>query len=223
MNIVIFEDNECFATEIEAIVLEYGYHVVLNTGNLKTLQNHILYAEMAELYLVDIFINHKPLGKQVFNLLLNSRHANLCVFVTNFPNYIMGNPELKIGSFSFIDKTSLNELPKTLQLADERIKKCNLFVYKNKFSKISITLSGIYFFEALNGRIKLYHEDGCYSFRSTLYMIKKKLDSDFVQCHRSYLVNIKQIREYHFSDNLLIMKNGMTVPMIRSRIEKCLF
>ncbi len=223
MNIVIFEDDEYFAIQIESKVHECGYKVVLNTGDWNILQNHVLFSEIAELYLVDIFISHKPLGKQVFNLLRNSIHDNLCVFITNFPNYVMENPILKIGSFSFIDKNRLNELPQTLLLAENRIKRCNLFIYKNKFSKISITMSGIYYIESINGKINLIHEDGSYSFRATLNMIKNKLDSNFIQCHRSYLVNIKQISEYRFSDQKIIMKNGMAVPMVRSRIEKWLF
>ena len=45
---------------------------------------------------------------------------------------------------------------------------------------------------------------------------------DIVRVHKSYLVNLQYVREYHSPNDLLILKNGTTIPVSRRRKHEVL-
>jgi len=218
VNIVVFEDDRCFAKGLEEKIAGYGYQVVLNTDCLQMLQNHLMMADLAEVYLLDIMIGDSTEGIQAFRLINRSPRNHVCIFITNYLDYVLFNPEIKVNAFSFISKQSLEELPCTLALAYQQIKNNNLLVIHSKFNRTSITLAGIYYLESLNNRVIIYHEEGVFSVRARLQEMVLLLNSDFLQCHRSYVVNKRQIITYDFSNRILVLRDGFQCPFTKNRI-----
>ncbi len=83
------------------------------------------------------------------------------------------------------------------------------------------------YIEVLNRMIKIYSKEGNFEYRGTLKEIMDNLEKQlFVQCHRSYVVNIIYIKEIGNKD--IIMKDGSIVPIsslkeIMDNLEKQLF
>ncbi len=222
MNIVIFEDDRNFAENLENVVTGYGYHVVLNTDNLEYLEKHLILTDRAELYLLDIIICDNPEGLDAFRLIQEDSIQNLCVFITNYLDYILFNPALKINVFSFIKKHNLRELSQTLKMAEQRLKNENLLIIHSKFNQISVSMAGIYYMESISGSVYIYHEDGKFQTRMNLYALMDKLDDDFIQCHRSYVVNKRKVIKYDKSNQMIILRNGYRCPYVKERIDRWL-
>jgi len=220
MNIIIFEDDKEFAEDLKSHITQLGHSIVLITDSILELRNHLLDSTFSEVYLLDILIENTTTGIEAFNLIREFSKNSLCIFITNHLDLVTFNPELKINSFSHISKQKLNELPITLQLAAEELSDKNFFRYNSKYQKISISLNGIFYIESNNGGIiYIYHEAGIFSLRASLHFIMKQLNSDFILCHRSYIVNKCQFQKIDFENRQLILKNGLKCPFTRSRIN----
>ena len=59
------------------------------------------------------------------------------------------------------------------------------------------------------------------SWRETAEELVGRLPADcFLQCHKSFIVNLQHVREFHWSEDQLVMDNGDTLPISRRRIEE---
>ena len=54
------------------------------------------------------------------------------------------------------------------------------------------------------------------SFYDTLDNLEQKLDSDFVRCHRSFIIAKSRIKKVMLSKNLILLDNGYEIPLSRS-------
>ncbi len=75
------------------------------------------------------------------------------------------------------------------------------------------------YIEILKKVIKLYTKEGIFEYRGTLVETMNSIEKQlFVQCHRSYVVNIIYIKEIGNKD--IIMKDGSIVPISRSKYKE---
>lgn len=220
MNVVIFEDDRSFSIKLEEAIIGLGYNVVLNTDNIESIRKHLFMSDQAEIYLLDILINDIPEGMDAFRLINHSSNQNLCIFLTNYVNYIMYNPELKIKAFSFITKNSITELSQTLSLAAQKIKDHNLLVIEGKYNCISVSLEGIYYLESRYRIVHIFHEKDEFLIRTSLYKLMEKLNDSFLQCHRSYIVNKNKIIGLDKSNQMISLMDGFKCPYSKNRIRE---
>lgn len=80
----------------------------------------------------------------------------------------------------------------------------------------SFTPSEIYFFEAFGKKIVLRSLGQEIEYYDSLKSIRERLPKYFMQCHRSYIINIRLIQTIHFAESEIIMKNGASIPVSRS-------
>ena len=71
--------------------------------------------------------------------------------------------------------------------------------------------------EALNKKLLIHYGGEVLSVYASMAALAEKLSRDFFQCHRSYLVNRKQIQRADMSQLVLYLKNGQMIPVARSR------
>lgn len=90
------------------------------------------------------------------------------------------------------------------------------FVVETRQEKIFVDYSDILYFEALDKKIFLNTKNRSYSFYKSLDSLSEELPSQFVRCHRSYIVNVNHITGFDYSQGILSISNGMTIPVARS-------
>ncbi len=95
---------------------------------------------------------------------------------------------------------------------DER----KVFVVENSGGRSLIDYDRIYFFEARDKRVYLNTESEEYGFYDTLEQLDKRLEGEFLRCHRSFLVNKKKIVKVFLSQNRVVLKDEFEVPLSRS-------
>lgn len=90
------------------------------------------------------------------------------------------------------------------------------YSFKGKDGRMMIDYSNIAFFESREKRIVLSTDNEEYYFYDTIDNLVKVLPSEFVRCHRSFIVNVDRIQKVRLSDNCLFLDNGFIVPLSRS-------
>ena len=59
-----------------------------------------------------------------------------------------------------------------------------------------------------------------FSWRENLTdLIKRLTPGMFVQCHKSYIVNLDHIQELRWADDLIVLENGEELPISRRRVN----
>lgn len=89
------------------------------------------------------------------------------------------------------------------------------YVISSKGSVTKIPYRKIDYIEAREKKVFFRVGDNEYSEYTTLDRILEKLPENFVRCHRSYVINMKRITSVKNAENIVVMDNGMTVPMSR--------
>lgn len=79
----------------------------------------------------------------------------------------------------------------------------------------SVAIDTIYYCEVINRKIYLHTQNGVVDYYGKLAELATQLDSRFVQCHRSYLVNLDYLAQYE--SGRVTLKNGETLPVSRLR------
>lgn len=92
------------------------------------------------------------------------------------------------------------------------------FPLKTSDGVISLSTSSIYYVEVYDHDLIYHTEQGDYKVRGRLSDVRERLDDRvFIQCSRSYLVNIRHVKSVH-SDHLVI--NGTKIQIVKSHHKK---
>jgi DNA-binding LytR/AlgR family response regulator len=74
----------------------------------------------------------------------------------------------------------------------------------------------IFFFESQGRKTAIRTKAQEISFYSNFEDVLAQLPEHFLRCHRSFIVNAKKARSVSFSENLIAMADGSSVPFSRS-------
>lgn len=89
-------------------------------------------------------------------------------------------------------------------------------VIETREGKTYVPFSKIYYFEAREKKIYLRLKKQELTFYDTLEHLAERLPEGFTRCHRSFIVNRRRIRRVMLSKNLLVLEQGMEIPLSRS-------
>jgi len=72
------------------------------------------------------------------------------------------------------------------------------------------------FFESQGRKVSLRTKAQELSFTASFEELQEKLPEYFFRCHRSYLINLRQVRGVNWKDNLITLKDGSLLVFSRS-------
>ncbi len=99
-------------------------------------------------------------------------------------------------------------------LANSGSKDC--FILENKDGRQLIPYNKIYYFESREKKIVLGTEFEEISFYGTLDCLEEKLPSEFIRCHRSFIISMDKISSVKLSCNTVKLINGSLIPVSRT-------
>jgi DNA-binding LytR/AlgR family response regulator len=91
-------------------------------------------------------------------------------------------------------------------------------VLRQRGAPVSISLREICFIESRGHTIQVHTLEETLVAYEKLDSVSRSLPAGFFQCHKSYIVNMRQIRRFQSSD--ILLKNGESVPVSRARYAK---
>lgn len=230
LKVIICEDNirqrEQIKKAIESTIEDNSLdlNISLCTDNPESV---IAYLEQNSagvgVYFLDIELNSKMNGLALAQFIRKHDPYGYIIFITTHSELACMTFEYKVEAMGFIPKDELILLNNKIRdnLLDAYNKYNNKFhgksENKNDFitidtvgKKINIKLEDILFFETVTSihKIRIHTFDKQIEFYSSIKDLKDRLNDDFYQSHRSYLVNVKNIKQIDKKRFLIHMKNN---------------
>lgn len=138
-------------------------------------------------------------------------HDNITaiIFISQYDDYY--KEAYNVHPFHFLSKPISQNLMNNAMDSFMRMKMRDKETYSFSVNKAQYTLhlSDILYFGSERRQVCVVCEDATYMFYGKLSDVQKQLEDKntrFIRIHQSYLVNMKYIREYHYTD--VIMSNG---------------
>ncbi len=170
------------------------------------------------IYFLDIdfktVINGLDIAKQIRIL---DTYASI-IFITSHDEMVMETFRLKLSVLDYIIKDN-SSLEVQVHQCLAHIEKYYLKQTEKDSSTITIRIAGsfytiptyeIYYVESIKNthKICMHLQSTLYHFSGSLSSVKEHLGSDFVQCHKNCLVNIRHIVELSASNHQILLDNG---------------
>ncbi|WP_443719682.1 LytR/AlgR family response regulator transcription factor, partial [Ruminococcus sp.] len=89
-------------------------------------------------------------------------------------------------------------------------------VIENKGERQIIPYTNIMYLESRSKKIYVIVGNKEYSYYDTLDNLENKLGSEFIRCHRSYIVSRYYIKKIQLSQNLIVLNDDSLIPISRS-------
>ncbi|MBS5822586.1 MAG: response regulator transcription factor [Clostridium argentinense] len=246
LNVIICEDNSRQRKQIKNTVENsivsnsLNLNIALCTDSPKKVLNYLKEnRNSVGVYFLDI-----DLGSDVNGLILakNIRKYDpdgYIIFITVHSELSYMTFEYKVEAMGFIPKDDMlllsNKIKDNLLTAYNRYmnkaenddeNKNNFIMIESGYHKINVSYENILFFETIPAthKIRVHTFKGQIEFYGSIKELKDKLNDDFYHSHRSYLVNIKNIKEIDKKRLLICMKNDeecyVSIRRLRGLIEK---
>lgn len=238
LDIFVCEDDDVqrklAVQTIQNIVLieELDMQLVLDTGNPYVLLEKIKNSRSTGIYFLDIELGSSINGMKLAQQIRLSDPRGFIIFITAHSELSFMTFQYRVEAMDFVLKDSPAE-------AKVKIRECllsamerhtlqtgrtqNIYTIEAGGRKISINYDDILFFETSGNihKVILHAKDRQIEFCGTIKELANALGGDFVRCHRSFLVNKKNIKEADMKHRIIYFANGETCLM-STRMMKAL-
>ncbi len=223
VSLVIFSGSEAECRQLQQAVRDrFAYHsedglsCSLHTG-LEAAVKELLYGGASLIgWDVDLetarraILSARPRCRDAFLLVIASPETSPLTFLTPAlrPDTLLLRPleEPEV-------RRAASEMLAAVRRAGEQE---NFFSINRRDEQQRIPCSSIYYFEARGRRLyaRLHREE--LGFAGTLEQLEEELPENFRRTHRSFIVNMDKVEQLLPTENLLVLWDGLTVPLSRS-------
>ena len=223
MRIAVCDDNRLLLRGIEELVLSLKMSAEVSAYNdLETFLCSVSGGKVFDAVLMDIhFAGHKSTGMDAAEELYKLSPRTKIIYVT-------GN--IEYAQQVFLHRSNLSGFltkPVDAGLLEANLQKiaCGLYgaeepmlMLKQGGGAVAVPLRDIYYIESKGRTAQTYTStgDAIVSYQR-LSEIMQSLSEDFYQCHKSYIVNMRQIRR--LEPGAIILKSDGIVPVSRSQYK----
>lgn len=222
MRIVICDDNKYFLEEFR-----HTLRKVANTDDICTCTtaNEVFQFfesdKKVDILFLDLALEGEDTGIQVAEKLQQHSPETQIIYVTGYTDQFVQDIFLHKGNISGFLTKPINEtmLLANLKKAEQTINTAkNKLVLRTRSGLQSIIAEDILYMESQGHLLILY------TVNSTSYHVYEKLSeilnllpTSFVQCHKSFAVNLQHIQRFNTKE--IMLKNGTSIPVSRSKLQ----
>lgn len=230
LDIFVCEDNAAQRRTVVNIIQntvlieELDMQLTLDTGDPYMLLKKIKTSQNTGIYFLDIDLNSSMNGMKLAQQIRLYDPRGFIIFITAHSELSYMTFQYRVEAMDFILKDNPAEakvkLRECLLNAMERHtlqtnKTHKVYTLEIGGRKISVDYEDILFFETSSNihKVILHAKDRQIEFPSTLKELTGVLDSNFVRCHRAFLVNKNNIKEVDTKNRIIHFSNGETCLM----------
>lgn len=230
LSFVICDDNINFNRLMAKRLINAIYeqqiigHVALVTTDVDevlTYSRKTLDAENRNVYLLDIDFNSQAQGLTLAQAIREYDRQSYIVFITAYPEFIMQCVKLKIFDYLLkpVSREAVEKLVVDLYRDHVQTRSvCKQLIINSGGSVYFLRSSEIIYVESYRNKIVVHCHDITIEAYGALAAIEERLVGEgFYRCHRSYLINLRQVRQLDLSKNLVIMSNGHSCHVARRK------
>ena len=230
LDIFVCEDNAAQRRTIVNIIQntvlieELDMQLTLDTGDPYMLLEKIRISQNTGIYFLDIDLNSSMNGMKLAQQIRLHDPRGFIIFITAHSELSYMTFQYRVEAMDFVLKDNPAEakvkLRECLLNAMERHtlqtnKTHKVYTLEVGGRKINVDYEDILFFETSSNihKVILHAKDRQIEFPSTLKELTGVLDSNFVRCHRAFLVNKNNIKEVDTKNRIIHFANGETCLM----------
>lgn len=230
LDIFVCEDNaiqrQIIVQTIQNAILieELDTQLVLDTANPHVLLEKLKSSQNTGIYFLDIDLGSDMNGMKLAQQIRQFDPRGFIIFITAHSELSYMTFQYRVEAMDFVLKDNPVE-------AELKIKECLLnalelytlqtnrthkvYTIETGGRKISIDYDDILFFETSENvhKVILHAKNRQIEFPSTIKALTNELGGDFARCHRSFLVNQKNIKEVDIKNRIIHFTNGETCLM----------
>lgn len=223
MKVIICEDNKVQRKSIVEIIEntilreDLNMEIELETGSVQDVLEHLNEApNLVRIYFLDVDLGDGLNGIELGEKIRQKDPTGYIVFITSHSDMSRLTFEYKVEALDYILKDEINILKK-------RISSCIIEAYSRHSSNkneiysikvgermINLRYEDILFFETsvIKHKIKVHELNRQIEFYGSLNDLENELDERFIRCHKSFIVNVNNIKEIDKKERIIHMKNG---------------
>lgn len=224
---VIVDDE---ASEVEHVkkllneVIEQDMEIVSYSKINSELKKEIQNTDMKKIYILDIELGHNVSGISIAKMVRDYDWESEIIFITNHDKMFESAHRTVYEVFDFIEK--FHEFDKRFKKDIKEILKRNfdnkMFIYKANNVELNLYYKSILYIyrETEDRKLVIVTDTNKYMVSLTIKDMLKLLDSRFVQCHRSCLVNITRINAKDYKAGYFTLDTGEKVYLLSKKFRK---
>lgn len=230
LKFIICEDNKIFLNKVHntltKIMMPYNFEYKINmfTEYNKELRDIIRNDKDQKIYILDIELGDCS-GLEIASEIREDDLSSIIIFLTchnECKNDIFYSRLLAID-YIIKDKLWKDRLEDTIEYIIRTTNKKRILVFT--FNRVSyrVPFDTILYIEKAPDSSKsfIYADDGeKYETNIPIQELMEKLERNFFQCHKSYIVNIEKIKRINYTENTITFFNNQTVYVLSNRKKK---
>ena len=222
----IKEQRDIIAHYVKAAILiqEYDMKLRISTDNPEELIEQLKKSENTGLYFLDIDLKASKNGLMLAKEIREYDPRGFIVFITSHSEMSFITFQYKVEALDFILKDDPHQLQHRICECIENVNRKYMKISRGGGKTITITRGGrkltlsyddIMFFETSVNEHKLvvHTKNKSMEFFGKMKDIEDEVGTDFIRCHRAYLVNKNNVKEVLYADKVIIMKNEAECPI----------
>ena len=220
MRIAICDDAKDYGEKLAKIVEKWATRKQINIQLKQFISGEELLADVEssgyfDIVLLDIVFEGGIDGLTVAKKIKEFYEHFCLIFISQYDIYY--KEVFHIHPFQYLEKSSSeNKIIESLEQAEKDFRYMNeIYVFKYKGTTYSILLQDVLYFSSDKRVIRVVMQDGDeYFFYKKLDEIEKQMEKyncKFIRIHKSYLVNGRQILQYH--PKFVMMRNKERLPI----------
>ena len=230
LDIFVCEDNAAQRRTVvniiqnSVLIEELDMQLALDKGDPYMLLEKVKTSQNTGIYFLDIDLNSNMNGMKLAQQIRLYDPRGFIIFITAHSELSYMTFQYRVEAMDFVLKDNPAEakvkLRECLLNAMERHtlqtnKTHKVYTLEAGGRKISVDYEDILFFETSSNihKVILHAKDRQIEFPSTIKELTNELGCDFVRCHRSFLVNQKNIKEIDTKNRIVHFSNGETCLM----------
>ena len=230
LDIFVCEDNaaqrQTIVQTIQNTILieELDMQLVLNTGDPYVLLEKVKASQGTGIYFLDIDLNSDMNGMKLAQQIRLFDPRGFIIFITAHSELSYMTFQYRVEAMDFVLKDNPAEvkvkIKECLLNAMERYtlqtnKTHKVYTIETGGRKISVDYNDIFFFETSGNihKVILHAKNRQIEFSGTIKELAATLGDGFVRCHRSFLVNKRNIKEIDAKNRIIYFINGESCLM----------
>lgn len=221
MKIAICDDEQLYIDSLrhEVEACTKGLPVVIQTFlSGQQLLEQLAAGENYQIYFLDIELKDKN-GMELAARIRESSRDAVIIFVTMYGEYMQR--AFDVQAFQFIVKPFEREqVRRIIRNAIQYVNEINTcFTYEKQKQIFAIRNEEILYFESQKRKICVHTQNGEHIFYGTMEHIRKNANPLlFVQIHKSFIVNMAMVKNFH--GNALFLMDGTELVVSRNYVKQ---
>lgn len=224
MHIYICDDEDIYLQALENCITRWatghGREAAISVHKFRSSEDMLDATEcrpLPDMLFMDIQIPGEMNGIQAAQRFFSKNEHIPIVFLTNYVDFACDG--YKVNALRYLLKpVTQADISECMDIAWRRwvMLQANAVIIESSSGTLSLPLETIICIEAVSHDLKIMTADGTgtHLIRYTFKQLKNQLtNSPLVQCHRSYIVNVRYVRG--FQNRMITLSTGMQIPIGR--------